>query len=108
MQTPEHTQTIEATLPEGSIIKTILDLGKVKDGSDEIDEIDDDTIKPVEYTLSQEDYQKMINQYLKKQKGAEQSSSLRTESDDEPKNKLRRILRQKALGRKRKRNLTPL
>jgi hypothetical protein len=96
MQTPEHTQTIEATLPEGSIIKTILDLGKVKDGSDEIDEIDDDTIKPVEYTLSQEDYQKMINQYLKKQ------------SDDEPKNKLRRILRQKALGRKRKRNLTPL
>ena len=81
-------QTIEATLPEGSIIKTILDLGKIKDGSDET-EIDDDTIKPVEYTLSQEDYQKMINQYLKKQK------------DDEPKNKLRRILKQKALIRKR-------
>ena len=93
-------QTIEATLPEGSIIKTILDLGKIKDGSDET-EIDDDTIKPVEYTLSNEDYQKMINQYLKKQKddGAEQSSSLRTES--EPKNKLRRILKQKALLRKR-------
>jgi hypothetical protein len=81
-------QTIEATLPEGSIIKTILDLGKIKDGSDET-EIDDDIIKPVEYTLSNEDYQKMINQYLKKQK------------DDEPKNKLRRILKQKALVRKR-------
>lgn len=68
--------TVEASLPENSIIRKLLELqsGQLPEGSS--------NVKEVETTISDEDYNIMLNEFLKKTRQAQENAK--------PENKLRR------------------